>query len=125
TTFSAHTKGETNLIGRFGLKARIVSVDEFTADAFQGDMGITNPMRPEELPNPEAKLDDLKIGVDADIGVVNDVANYLRLIAIPARRNLSAGGPELFERALCSACHAPSLKTRADYPIAQLAGVDA
>ena len=26
---------------------------------------------------------------------------------------------------MCSACHAPSLKTRADYPIAQLADIDA
>jgi CxxC motif-containing protein (DUF1111 family) len=125
TTFGAHAKGDANLIGRFGLKARIVSLDEFTADAFQGDMGITNALRPTELPNPDQMTDDLKIGVDTDATVVNDVANYLRLIAIPARRNLEPRGPELFDRGLCSACHAPSLKTRTDYPIAQLAGIDA
>jgi CxxC motif-containing protein (DUF1111 family) len=125
TTFGTHAKGEADLIGRFGLKARIVSLDEFTADAFQGDMGITNPLRPVELPNPDKLADDLKTGVDAEAGVVNDVANYLRLIAIPSRHGLEPRGPELFDRALCSACHAPTLKTRADYPIPQIAGIDA
>ena len=31
----------------------------------------------------------------------------------------------LFEQASCSVCHVPSLRTRADYPIPQLAGIDA
>src|SRR5258708_5165536 len=37
-----HMKGEL-VIGRFGLKARIATLDEFTADAAQGDMGVTSP----------------------------------------------------------------------------------
>ena len=50
--------GDAGLIGRFGLKARIATLDDFTADAFQGDMGITSPLRPEELPNPDGLADD-------------------------------------------------------------------
>jgi CxxC motif-containing protein (DUF1111 family) len=38
---------------------------------------------------------------------------------------LSTEGAALFDQAKCSVCHVPSLKTRADYPIAQLAGIDA
>ena len=38
---------------------------------------------------------------------------------------LDDGGKALFEGALCSVCHVPSMKTRSDYPIAQLAGIDA
>jgi CxxC motif-containing protein (DUF1111 family) len=124
TQFGLHTKGEV-LIGRFGLKARIATLDDFTGDALQGDMGITNPLRPEELPNPDKLTDDGKPGVDVDADFLNHVANYLRLIAIPARRGLSERGRVLFEEAQCSVCHVPSMRTRADYPIAQLRSIDA
>jgi CxxC motif-containing protein (DUF1111 family) len=124
TTFGVHTRGDL-LIGRFGLKARIATLDDFTGDALQGDMGITNPLRPEELPNPEKLTDDGKPGVDVDADFLNDVANYLRLIAIPARHGLSARGRALFEQAQCSVCHVPSMRTRADYPIEQLRAIDA
>jgi len=124
TTFGAHVRGEL-LIGRFGLKARIATLDDFTGDALQGDMGITNPLRPEELPNPEKLTDDGKPGVDVDADFLNDIANYLRLIAIPARRGLSERGRALFEQAECSVCHVPSMRTRADYPIEQLRAIDA
>lgn len=124
-TFGTHATGESNLIGRFGLKARVVSLDDFTADAFQGDMGITTPMRPTELANPDGLTDDAHPGVDLGIEEVNLVASYLRRIAIPVRVGLSADARALFDRAQCSVCHVPSLKTRADYPIKQLAGIDA
>jgi CxxC motif-containing protein (DUF1111 family) len=124
TTFGAHAKGDL-LIGRFGVKARIATLDDFTADALQGDMGVTNPLRPNELPNPDRLLDDAKPGLDVDAEFLNDVANYIRLIAIPARRGLTEQGRQLFERAQCSACHVPSLRTRADYPIEQLRSIDA
>ncbi len=125
TTFSNHYLGEPNLIGRFGLKARIVTLDEFTADAFQGDMGMTSPMRPDELPNPDGLADDAKPSVDVSIAHIDRITFYLRRIAIPKRVGLTERGAELFDAASCSGCHVPSLKTRADYPIAQLAGVDA
>jgi CxxC motif-containing protein (DUF1111 family) len=124
TTFGTFTKGDL-VIGRFGLKARIATLDDFTGDALQGDMGITNPLRPTELPNPEGLTDDAKPGVDIDADFLNDIANYLRLIAIPVRRGLTEQGRQLFERAQCSVCHVPSLRTRADYPIAQLRAIDA
>jgi len=124
-TFGVYTTGQTNLIGRFGLKARIVSLDEFTADAFQGDMGITTPMRPTELANPDGLTDDARAGVDVGMEEVNLVAAYMRRIAIPVREGLTDEGRALFERASCAVCHAPSLRTRADYPIRALAGIDA
>jgi CxxC motif-containing protein (DUF1111 family) len=125
TSFHAFEEGQTGIIGRFGLKARVASLDDFTADAYQGDMGITSPMRPGELPNPDGLLDDDKGGLDIDIETVNLVADYMRLLEIPRRDAPSGRGPELFEQAKCSVCHVPSLKTRADYPYAELAGIDA
>jgi CxxC motif-containing protein (DUF1111 family) len=120
----AHRRGEM-LIGRFGMKARSATLDDFVADALQGDMGITSPLRPRELPNPDGLTDDAKPGVDVDASFVNDTADFLRLIEIPLRRGLTAEGSALFARAKCSVCHVPSLRTRDDYPIAALRGIDA
>ena len=39
--------GDTAL-GRFGLKARSPTLDDFVADAYRGDMSITSPLRPDE-----------------------------------------------------------------------------
>lgn len=125
TTFSQHYLGEPNLIGRFGLKARIVTLDEFTADAFQGDMGLTSPMRPDELPNPDGLVDDARPGSDVTIDHIDRITFYLRHIAIPKRVGQTARGAELFAQTTCAACHVPSLRTRADYPIRQLAAIDA
>ncbi len=122
--FSTYTTGQA-AIGRFGLKARIATLDEFSADAFQGDMGLTTPMRPAELPNPDGLVDDLRAGIDLDQAHVDRVTFYLRRIAIPKRVKLSPDAAALFERIQCAGCHVPTLHTRADYPIAQLADIDA
>jgi CxxC motif-containing protein (DUF1111 family) len=124
TSFSAYKEGDP-VIGRFGLKARIATIDDFTADAYQGDMGMTTPMRPVELANPDGLLDDQRPGVDLDLAHVDRVAFYIRRIAIPRRVGLTAQGAALFEQTACAVCHVPTLKTRASYPIAKLAGIDA
>ncbi|MEW5849114.1 MAG: di-heme oxidoredictase family protein [Myxococcota bacterium] len=123
--YGSHTLGETNLVGRFGLKARVVSLDDFTADAYQGDMGITSPLRPNELPNPDGLGDDERPGLDVTLETVEKVSDYVRMLAIPRRAEPEAGAPELFEQAGCAVCHVPSLRTRADHPLAPLRDVDA
>ena len=127
TTFHAHRPGDTGLIGRFGLKGRVATLDEFTADAFQGDMGITSPLRPTEPANPDGLTDDLHAGVDIDADTVNDIADYMRLLAIPTRRapaGLSrddvAAAATLFDDVRCAVCHVPAMRTSTTYPIAQL-----
>ncbi len=125
TSFHQHFKGETNVIGRFGLKARNATLDDFIAGALLGDIGITSPLRPVENPNPDGITDDAKPGVDATIDTVNTVSFYVRTLAIPERTGLTQEGVDLFAQTGCATCHVPTLKTRADYPIAQLAGIDA
>jgi CxxC motif-containing protein (DUF1111 family) len=124
TGFDHFTTGET-VVGRLGLKSRIATLDDFTADAFQGDMGLTTPMRPTELPNPDGLTDDLRAGIDLDQDHIDRIAFYLRRIAIPRRVGLTDRGAQLFEQTACAACHVASLRTRADYPIRQLAAIDA
>ncbi len=123
-TFGGQQTGQA-VIGRFGLKARIATLDDFTADAFQGDMGLTTPMRPAELANPDGLTDDLRPGVDLAQDHIDRIAFYLRRIAIPRRVGLTERGAALFAQTQCAACHVPALRTRADYPISQLAGIDA
>jgi CxxC motif-containing protein (DUF1111 family) len=82
-------------------------------------------MRPTELPNPDNLTDDLKPGVDLDIDHVNQIAFYVRRIAIPERVKLTPQGEKLFDQLACSACHVPAMQTRSDYPIPQLAGIAA
>lgn len=124
TPFHQHRPGDV-VIGRFGLKARQATLDDFAADALQGDMGLTSPLRPHEVANAEGLLDDAKPGVDVTLEQTNQLGDYVRLLAIPRRGEVAPLGREVFEGAGCAACHVPSLKTRADYPIPQLAGADA
>ena len=119
------TQGTTNLIGRFGLKARIATLDDFTADAAQGDMGLTSPLRDTELPNPDGATDDAKPGVDLTLDFVNLVADYMRLSEVPRRAPATDAARALFASTGCATCHVPTLRTRADYPITALANVDA
>lgn len=120
TSFHQHQPGDM-VLGRFGVKARQATLDDFAADASQGDMGLTSPLRPNELPNPDGLMDDDKAGVDLSADVINLLANYMRLLEIPVRQNVTP--PKSFDN--CAVCHVPTLKTRADYPIVALAGIDA
>jgi CxxC motif-containing protein (DUF1111 family) len=122
--FNPNAFGDT-VIGRFGLKARIATLDDFAADAFQNDMGITSPLRPTELANPDGLTDDAKPGVDVDLTMVDAIATYMRLTAIPTRPTPDPKAVALFDQCQCSVCHVPTLKTRPDYPITQLANIDA
>lgn len=124
TRYHAFQKGDAAL-GRFGLKARQPSLDDFAADAAQGEMGLTTVLRPHEVLNAEGIADDRKPGVDLSAEQLNTIADYVRMIDIPRRRVASARGEALFEHVGCAACHVPSLRTRDDYPLPQLAGKDA
>jgi CxxC motif-containing protein (DUF1111 family) len=123
--YHAYGPGDVDLIGRFGHKAIVASVEDFVARALQLDIGLTSPLRPDELANADGLADDDKPGVDVGEDVVRDLATYVRLLAIPAREAGHERGEALFHEVKCAVCHVPSMHTRADYPIAALAGIDA
>jgi len=114
--FQEIAPGAEGLIGRFGLKARHPTIDDFVADAYLRDMGLTTPARPEEAEG------DAREGVDLSLDQVHAVADYVRLLRIPDRGQLHEEGRAIFTELGCATCHTPSLPTRADYPIPQLAG---
>lgn len=112
-------------IGRLGVKARVVDLDTFTADAFHGDMGLTSSRFPVEVPNPDGLADDLLPGVDLPDETVRLTAGYVRRLAIPPRRPAPARGPSLFASVGCAECHTPALRTRAGFSVRAMAGRDA
>jgi len=123
--FPVHVAGENGLIGRFGVKARMAALDDVVADALQGDMGLTSALRPVEFPNPDGLTDDLLPGVDVPDGQLASLVVYTRLLDIPPRGSPDAQGAALFDSLGCGVCHVPTLRTRADWPTPQLAGIDA
>jgi len=120
---------EEHSIGKYGWKANKATLIDQTAGAFQGDIGITSSLFPDE--NHSLKhLDPIAFpsGGSPEIESRNleDVVFYLKTLAPPASRfkNLESyeSGKELFEVAKCSSCHTPQFQTREDYSIQALAG---
>ena len=124
-------KGVTNTVwdapsgrmmtGRFGWKANVATIAHQTAGAFNGDIGITSPVFPEEACTPVQK-DCLAAprgahGKDTEIDpkTFGDVVFYQATLAPSARRAVNdeqvRGGRKLFQDAQCAACHRPSYVT--------------
>jgi len=112
-------------LGRFGRKAFVPTLREFTAAAFLIEQGITSPAQPAEetvagtplppgvdpAPEPELSQDDLLLGLD-----------FVRFLAPPApirTARFTGRGEDLFERIGCAACHLPVLRT-GDSPVRAL-----
>jgi len=105
------------VLGRFGLKAKRPTLEEFVALAYLDDMGLTSPLLPDE------EGDDRKPGVDLSQDLVELAADYVRLLRIPPRRG-DAEGERAFAEVGCAACHVPTMRTgRNEVP--QLSEVDA
>ncbi len=108
----------TPRLGRFGWKANQPSVKQQTARAFSEDLGLTSPLYPEptctakqprcrsRAPSAKPALDDAQL---------DGVTLYLRLLAVPARRDVEdptvLRGQALFQQVGCATCHHPALRT--------------
>lgn len=113
------------VIGRFGWKAGNPTVKAQSADAFEGDIGISNPLarnawgdctvkqsRCREAPNGASP----KVGnVEAGEKFLDLVVFYAQNLAVPRRRNPAhrdvLAGKKLFYGAGCVQCHQPKFVT--------------
>ncbi len=106
-------------LGRFGWKAGKASLLEQNAAAFNGDMGITSPLFPEEECT-EVQTECLRAKSPEDIPRerLDSVTTYTELLAVPQRRNADApgvlAGRAVFHRINCTSCHTPSFTTSPD-----------
>jgi len=109
------------MLGRFGWKANVATIAHQTAGAFNGDIGITSSVFPNEActgaqkdclaaprggPDGAPEIDDKTFG---------EVVFYQATLAPPARRTPNdpqvVEGQKLFHDAQCDACHRPSYVT--------------
>ncbi len=106
-------------IGRFGWKGQHASLESFSADAYLNEMGITNPLFPEENTS-NGRFVGYGSGYDPvtdpeDDGVdVVAFADFMRATKAPARGPMSAdvlAGEALFNKVGCAVCHTPSITT--------------
>jgi CxxC motif-containing protein (DUF1111 family) len=109
------------MLGRFGWKANVATIAHQTAGAFNGDIGITSSVFPEEACTPAEKdcLGAPRGGQNGspeiDDKTFGDVVFYQATLAPPARRTPDdpkvLQGQKLFHEAQCSMCHRPSYVT--------------
>ena len=105
-------------LGRFGWKANVASVEDQTAGAFQGDVGITSKdHRTQPCTTAQLACVDATDGGDPELSdeKLARVTFYTRTLAVPARRDVGARttdqGSRLFASLGCAACHVPELRT--------------
>ncbi len=101
-------------IGRFGLKCNMPNLHQQNAGAYNGDMGVTSSVFPDE--NSLGQVQAIPAHTpEVDDKTLDAVVHYTRTLAVPARRNSNdetvKRGKQLFLQANCAGCHTPTLTT--------------
>ena len=116
-------------LGRFGWKANQPTVEQQTAGAFHGDIGITSTLFPDEnCPPAQSACADAPNGGNPEVPDerLAKVVFYTQTLAVPAMRNVDspvvAEGARLFADAGCAACHSPRHVTGETHTVLPLRG---
>jgi CxxC motif-containing protein (DUF1111 family) len=103
-------------LGRFGWKSNQPSIRQQTAGAFNGDIGITSALLPDDdCTDAAPDCSGAISGGEPELldAILDDVTAYSRLLAVPARRDHDRAdvlrGKQLFVDHGCAGCHAPVL----------------
>jgi CxxC motif-containing protein (DUF1111 family) len=122
------SQGKT-VLGRFGLKANHGSLREQVAAAFINDIGLSNPVYPDQnCPPIQAGCREQMTAGKPEITPLRLASTelYLRALLVPARRHTEDSrvrrGEEVFTEAHCAVCHVPQLETGAFPTMPRLAG---
>lgn len=124
------------MLGRFGWKAGVATVNEQGQAAFSGDIGISVPLFPagagecterqgacRAAPDGNSPQYD---GLEAGRQVTDLVAFYSRNLAVPARRDYDHAdvleGKRIFYQSGCADCHRPKYRTRTENAYPELSG---
>ena len=107
----------TKTVGKFGWKAQVPSIFQFSGDAYLNEMGITTSDFPNEN-CPQGNCAELVFnpapGINDDGSGPIALTNYMSLLAAPPRGTLTgdvAAGEATFERIGCAACHVATQHT--------------
>jgi CxxC motif-containing protein (DUF1111 family) len=112
-------------VGKFGWKAQVPSLFQFSGDAYLNEMGITTPDFPNES-CPQGDCTELAFnpapGINDDGSGPILLTNFMSLLAAPPRASQTrdvTDGEATFERIGCAACHTATQRTGSN-PIAAL-----
>jgi CxxC motif-containing protein (DUF1111 family) len=112
--------GERAAVGRFGWKANMPTLRQQNAGAALGDMGITTPVFPDDLCEPEQTACRAAADAAADPpellrSFFDPLERYTQLIGVPRQRGADspavASGVRIFRDIGCVSCHISTLKT--------------
>ena len=107
-------------IGRFGWKDEHASLLSFAGDAYLNEMGITNPLFPDEVTNLCNTVSEPNDTPGADgLSDIDHFARFIRATKAPAPDPVTSntaevhGGSELFDKIGCATCHVRTMVTAA------------
>ena len=105
-------------LGRFGWKANVATIEQQSAGAFHGDIGITSSLHPDEnCPGSQPECLAAPNGGSPEIAdnILAAVDLYIRTLSVPAMRGHDTAdvlaGAQLFESFGCTSCHTVTHKT--------------
>jgi CxxC motif-containing protein (DUF1111 family) len=122
--------GNDGSITRFGWKAQNKSLEIFSGEAYNVEIGVTNELFPNERANPPSSClynptpedsTNFTLSGDEILSDVVEFSNFMRFSNPPAPSTQGipgnpsadsiANGQAIFNRIGCTACHTPSLQT--------------
>jgi CxxC motif-containing protein (DUF1111 family) len=126
----ANTSGNDGTITRFGWKAQNKSLEIFSGEAYNVEIGVTNELFPDERGLPPASClfnalpEDSTNYTLSGYEVLSDIvgfSNFMRFLApaVPSTQGIPGNptaqsisrGQALFSEVHCSLCHTPSMQT--------------
>ena len=112
-------------VGRFGWKAQVPTLHQFSGDAYLNEMGFTSPDFPDENPpqgNREALAFNPVPALNDSGENIEEFADFMTLLGPPPRGPksfLTEAGGLVFLQIGCASCHTPTLIT-GDSPVQAL-----
>jgi CxxC motif-containing protein (DUF1111 family) len=125
-----NTSANDGSITRFGWKAQNKSLQVFSGEAYNVEMGVTNELFPNERSNPPASCqlnptpEDLTNFTLSGPSIVSDTvgfSNFMRFLAPPSQSSVGIpgnppaqsvpNGKAMFSQVHCDICHTPVLQT--------------
>ena len=99
-------------VGRFGWKADAATLEQFVAEAFRNELGLTSPLAP-AVGNSSAAgaaCAEKSRAAEVDRAALSAVAAFLAELPAPAPRGSAPDGARVFRQAGCAKCHVPALR---------------
>jgi CxxC motif-containing protein (DUF1111 family) len=101
-------------VGRFGWKAQHFSLEDFSGEAYNVEMGITNELSMDEREqDPDCQYGPLPLNSPGPTGEqpsdVQLFAEFMRALPPPPKPNSNDPGSRIFDDVGCNLCHTPEL----------------